>query len=137
MSITISTNMNQPINLETITSYCEPIDPLSDYLDSQPGEDEFIDNLIEEYGDYLEKLTKREKLFILGSLANKVGFEEPGVVVDSIYQLVQACYFQMSLSDLLAFMGALCEQTRWGHYAETTTEQTLQHTGSVGTHENS
>jgi hypothetical protein len=124
--------MNQPTNLETIEplhiilNTADMAETLDYYLDFQPGEDEFLDSLVNEHGDYLEKLTKREKLFILGSLANKVGFEEPGVVVDSIYQLVQECYFKMSPSDLLAFMGALCEQIRWGHYAVYETKQTQE-----------
>jgi hypothetical protein len=118
--------MNQPINLTTITSYCEPTEPLSDWLDFNPGEDSFLDSLIDEYGDYLQNLTKREKLFMLSAIANSISFEEPGVVDNRIHQLWQQCYAKMSPSDLLAFMGALTEQIRWGHYAETTTEQALQ-----------
>jgi hypothetical protein len=120
--------MNQPINLTTITSYCEPTEPLSDWLDFNPGEDSFLDSLIDEYGDYLQNLTKREKLFMLSAIANNIAFEDPGVVSDEIHELAAKCYDSMSPSDLLGLIGAVSEQIRWGHYAETTTEQRLQHT---------
>jgi hypothetical protein len=126
VTTTISTNMNQPINLETITSYCEPVEPLSDWLDFNPGEDNFLDSLIEEHGDHLENFTKREKLFMLSAIANNIAFEDPGVVSDRVQGLATKCYDNMSASDLLGLMGALAEQIRWGHYAETTTEQALQ-----------
>jgi hypothetical protein len=113
--------MNQPISITTDMS-----EPLSYCLDFKPGEDDFLDSLIEEHGEYLEKFTKREKLFVVAALANSISFEAPGVIDDKAHQLWQQCYSKMSPSDLLAFMAALTEQVRWGHYAETTTEQDLQ-----------
>jgi hypothetical protein len=129
--------MNRLLTLmPLLTLDTDPIESLSYCLDFQPGEDIFLDSLVNEHGDYLEKLTKREKLFLVSAIANSISSEDPGVVSNEIHELATKCYDNMSLSDLLGLMGALTEQIRWGHYAETTTEQTLQHTGSIRTHEN-
>lgn len=113
--------MTEPLILAS-----EEAETLDYYLDFQPGEDEFLDSLVENHGHYLQTFTKREKLFILAALANSVSFESPGVIDDKAHQFWQECYSKMSPNDLLGLMGALCEQIRWGHYAETTTEQDLQ-----------
>jgi hypothetical protein len=115
----------EPLHI-TINITTDMTEPLSYCLDFQPGEDEFLDTLVNEHGDYLEKLTKREKLFMLSAIANSISFEEPGVVDNRVHQLWQQCYAKMSPSDLLAFMGALTEQIRWGHYAEFPPQQDSQ-----------
>jgi hypothetical protein len=94
------------------------IEPLSQYLDFQPGEDSFFDSLVLEHGHHLQTLTQREKLFMLAFLANSLSLEASGDIGDRIIQLSQKCLSNLGEIDLLGLMSALSDQVRAGHYAE-------------------
>jgi hypothetical protein len=94
------------------------LEPLSYYLDFQPGEHEFLDSLVEEHGSHLQNLTQREKLFMLAFLANSLSFEANGEIGDRIIQLSQDCFSRLGVNDLLALITAVSDQLRGGYYAE-------------------
>jgi hypothetical protein len=108
----VKTTMTQLLTLDP------DIDSLSEYLDFQPGEDLFFDELIAQYGIHLEKLTESEKLFLTVLLSQSLCLDAHGKVGNTIIPLSQKCLANFGKSDLLGLMSALADQIRCGHYAE-------------------
>jgi hypothetical protein len=104
--------MTQLIDLVT------DIEPIMDYLDFQPGENLFIDNLVNQHGSHLQTLTQREKLYMVAFLANSLSLEADGDIGNRIIQLSQDCFSELGGTDLLALIAALSDQLRGGYYAE-------------------
>lgn len=91
--------------------------PLGYYTSYIPGDGSVLDKLDDEFGSNLEKLTTKEKLFLIGALGAQLCADQSGEVscpVKSIYPKIVL----MPTGDIEGLIEALIAQVRWGQNAE-------------------
>ena len=88
--------------------------PLGYYTSYTPGDRSFLDQLQETYGSKFEVLSKREKFFLIESIASNLGDSLEELPRDEIYQLQLSINTNLSESDKAGLIEALINQLRWG-----------------------
>jgi hypothetical protein len=88
--------------------------PIGHYTSYTPGDRSYLESLQERYGSFFEKITKREKLFLVSSLASQLCGDASGETRNEIYEVgveIQQC---LPISDQEGLLEALVAQIRWG-----------------------
>ncbi|PHJ56424.1 hypothetical protein VF14_25430 [Nostoc linckia z18] len=92
--------------------------PLGHYTSYTPGDGSYLESLQEHYGSMFEKISRREKLFLISGLASHLCVLEPGETRDEIYKLSVQLQIQLEESDQKGLLEALIAQVRWGQNHE-------------------
>lgn len=92
--------------------------PLGYYTSYTPGDGSALEELQEMYGTRLEQLTRREKLFLISSLASQLCVEQPGEVRASVQVVSVGIVQELKPGDIEGLIEALIAQVRWGQNAE-------------------
>lgn len=97
--------------------------PLLYYTSFTPGDESYLLDLQKNYGKSLEKLTRREQMFLLYSISSHLCCSETGYGYLRLEMINVAKEIQSRLKDvdLEGLCEALINQIRWGNHAETTT----------------
>jgi len=93
--------------------------PLGFYTSYIPGDDSYLEELQEQYGTCLQKLTRREKLFLLNSITSYMCCHEPGDISGEVVTTSYSVVKRLTDSDKEGMIEALISQIRWGNDAET------------------
>ncbi len=88
--------------------------PVGYYISYSLGDGSLLEQLEEEYGSTFQKISKREKLLLIQSLATELGDSLHELPRDEIYQLQEKLNTQLSQSDRAALIQALISQIRCG-----------------------
>lgn len=88
--------------------------PIGYYTSYTPGDASYLESLEERYGSSFEKMSRREKLFLLSSLASQLSGDAPGETRNEIYELGVDIQQNLPLSDQEGLLEALVAQIRWG-----------------------
>ncbi|OYD92757.1 hypothetical protein CDG77_13970 [Nostoc sp. 'Peltigera membranacea cyanobiont' 213] len=73
-----------------------------------------LESLQEEYGPTFEKMTRREKLFLISALATQLCDQSPGRCRDEIYVVGHQVNSSLPLHDREGLLEALSNQVRHG-----------------------
>ncbi|MBN3957493.1 hypothetical protein [Nostoc sp. NMS8] len=93
--------------------------PLGYYTAHTPGDGSYLELLEERYGATFEKITKKEKLFLVAAIADQLCAEQDGDPRIEIKQLPSEMYKNsLADSDLMGLLEALIAQIRWGQQHE-------------------
>ncbi len=95
--------------------------PLGYYTNYVPGDASYLGELQIQYGSCLQKLTRRERLFLLNSIASSLCRNECGDIRGEVVTTSHDIAGRLSTADEEGLIEALINQIRWGNYAETTT----------------
>lgn len=93
--------------------------PLCYYVNLQYDSDSFLIDLQKQFGSSLDKLTKREQLFLLSSLAARLCCYEKGEIRTEVFTTTCHASGQLTASEQEGVCEALINQIRWGNHAET------------------
>ncbi|MBD2388818.1 hypothetical protein [Cylindrospermum sp. FACHB-282] len=91
--------------------------PIGYYTGLVPGGDSLLNSLETQYGATFERMTRREKLYLMFSLAVHLFSKEEGAIRDEI-TIVASDLQALLPSDQEGLMEALINQIRWGHLPE-------------------
>ncbi|WP_445630424.1 hypothetical protein [Nostoc sp. DSM 114167] len=93
--------------------------PLGYYTAYTPGDGSYLESLENRYGATFEKMTKKEKLFLVAAIADQLSAEQDGNARIEIKQLPAEMYENsVTDSDLMGLLEALIAQIRWGQQHE-------------------
>ncbi|MEH1801396.1 MAG: hypothetical protein V7K64_27005 [Nostoc sp.] len=92
--------------------------PIGYYTNYTPGDGSYLESLQEKYGSTLEQMTKREKLFLVSTLASHLCVAQEGETRDEIYILSVDLQAKLPASDQAGILEALVAQIRWGQNHE-------------------
>ncbi|MEA5601060.1 hypothetical protein [Nostoc sp. UHCC 0252] len=81
-----------------------------------------LESLQEDYGPTFEKMTKREKLFLISAIASQLCDQAPGRCRDEIYVVGHQINSSLSVSDREGLIEALINQVRHGQSLKVVTE---------------
>jgi hypothetical protein len=93
--------------------------PIGYYTNYTPGDGTFLDYLQETYGATFERMTKREKLFLISSLSAQMCGDAPGETRNEIYEIGAKIQEKLPLSEQEGLLEALIAQIRWGQHEPT------------------
>ncbi len=88
--------------------------PIGYFTSYTPGDGSLLESLQEEYGSTFEQMTKREKLFLIFSIASQLCEQAPGRSRDEIYVVGYQVNSSLSLRDRKGLLEALVNQVRYG-----------------------
>ncbi|MDZ8239704.1 MAG: hypothetical protein RMZ69_21570 [Nostoc sp. ChiQUE01a] len=88
--------------------------PIGYFTSYSPGDGSLLESLQEEYGSTFERMTKREKLFLIFSIASQLCEQAPGKCRDEIYVVGYQVNSSLSLKDREGLLEALINQVRYG-----------------------
>ncbi|WP_414572714.1 hypothetical protein [Nostoc sp. CCY 9925] len=94
--------------------------PIGYYTGYTPGDGSYLEELQEKYGSTFEKMSKREKLFLVSTLASHLCVAEQGETRDEIYILSVDLQSKLPASEQAGLLEALVAQIRWGNHDSTT-----------------
>jgi hypothetical protein len=92
--------------------------PLGYYTAYTPGDESYLESLQERYGAGLEKMSKREKLYLMGVIASQLCVEMPGETRNEVYEIGTDINTSLNWSDRAGLIEAMIAQVRWGQNAE-------------------
>ncbi|MBC1241860.1 hypothetical protein [Nostoc sp. 2RC] len=88
--------------------------PIGYFTSYTPGDGSLLESLQEEYGSCFEQISRREKLFLISSLASQLCEQAPGRCRDEIYVVGYQVNSSLSVKDREGLLEALIHQTRCG-----------------------
>ena len=88
--------------------------PIGHFTSYTLNDGSLLDSLQEEYGSSFEKMTKREKLFLISSIAMQSCDQAPGRCRDEIYVVGYQINSSLTQADREGLLDALINQVRWG-----------------------
>ncbi|MEH2435200.1 MAG: hypothetical protein V7K25_13255 [Nostoc sp.] len=88
--------------------------PIGHFTSYTLNDGSLLDSLQEEYGSGFEKMTKREKLFLISSIAIQSCDQSPGRCRDEIYVVGYQINSSLPQADREGLIEALINQVRWG-----------------------
>ncbi|MEA5626609.1 hypothetical protein [Nostoc sp. UHCC 0251] len=91
--------------------------PLGYYTSYTPGDGSVLDELDDMFGSNLEKLTVKEKWFLIGALGAQLCADQPGEVSNAV-NAVYPGILLMTTGDIEGLIEALVAQVRWRQNAE-------------------
>ncbi len=92
--------------------------PIGYYTGYTPGDGSCLEELQKKYGSTFEEMTKREKLFLVSTLASHLCVAQSGETRDEIYILSVDLQAKLPASDQAGLLEALIAQIRWGQNHE-------------------
>lgn len=93
--------------------------PLGYYTSYVPGDDSYLLQLQQKYGSCLHKLSRREQMFLLYSLAADLCSCECGDVREEVIDTAMKCHYELARVDAEGVCEALINQIRCGNNKET------------------
>lgn len=87
--------------------------PLGYYTSYTPGDGSALDELDDMFGSNLEKLTVKEKMFLIGALGAQLCADQSGDV-SNVVKSVYPGIVLMTTENIEGLIEALINQTRWG-----------------------
>lgn len=90
--------------------------PLGYFTNLIPGDDTLLNQLEREYGPTLEKLTRRQKLYLITAISADLGCQcEAGdKSLGQVSQIPVQVHDQLSMTDAEGLLEALIAQVRYG-----------------------
>ena len=88
--------------------------PVGHFTSYTLGDGSLLESLQEEYGSTFEQMTKREKLFLIFTIAAQSCDQAPGRCRDEIYVVGHQINSSLSASDREGLIESLINQVRWG-----------------------
>ncbi|MEH1911265.1 hypothetical protein [Nostoc sp.] len=88
--------------------------PIGFFTSYTPGDISLLGALQEDYGPMLEKMTQREKLFLISAIAAQLCDQAPGRCRDEIYVVGHQINSSLPPADRAGLVEALINQVRWG-----------------------
>ncbi len=88
--------------------------PIGHFTSYTPGDGSLLESLQEEYGSTFGQMSRREKLFLISSLASQLCEQAPGRCRDEIYVVGYQVNSSLSVKDREGLLEALIHQTRCG-----------------------
>lgn len=88
--------------------------PLRFYTSYVSGDDSYLFDLQKDWGCALQKLSRREQLFMLSNLATYLGCIEPGEVRSEVIVSSACAQSRLDNRDIEGLCEALINQIRWG-----------------------
>ena len=92
--------------------------PVGHFTSYTIGDGSLLESLQEEYGSTFEKMTKREKLYLISAVAIQLCDQAPGRCRDEIYVVGHQINSSLPLHDREGLVEALTNQVRYGHHAK-------------------
>ncbi|MEH2139916.1 hypothetical protein [Nostoc sp.] len=91
--------------------------PLGYYTSYLPGDGSVLDELDDMFGSNLEKLTLKDKLFLIGALGAQLCADQDGEV-SNVVKSVYPGILLTTTGNIEGLVEALISQVRWGQNAE-------------------
>ncbi|BAY74164.1 hypothetical protein NIES25_51820 [Nostoc linckia NIES-25] len=88
--------------------------PVGYYTNYTPGDGSLLEKLQADYGAQFQLMTRREKLFLISSLASQLCDLAPGRCRDEIYEIGHQINSVIALGDREGLIEALINQVRYG-----------------------
>ncbi|MEH1959848.1 MAG: hypothetical protein V7L05_08170 [Nostoc sp.] len=88
--------------------------PVGHFTSYTPGDGSLLDSLGQQYGSGFEKMTQREKLFLISAIAAQLCDQAPGRCRDQIYVVGHQINSSLPPGDRAGLVEALINQVRWG-----------------------
>ncbi|MDZ8108974.1 MAG: hypothetical protein RM338_25580 [Nostoc sp. DedQUE12a] len=88
--------------------------PIGYFTSYTPGDGSLLESLQQAYGSCFERMTEREKLFLIFSIASQLCEQAPGRCRDEIYVVGYQINSSLPLRDRQGLMEALINQVRYG-----------------------
>ncbi|MHC5719378.1 MAG: hypothetical protein ACYTX0_46850, partial [Nostoc sp.] len=88
--------------------------PIGYFTSYTPGDGSLLESLQSEYGSTFEKMTQREKLFLISAIAIQSCDQAPGKCRDEIYVVGHQINSLLPPEDREGLIEALINQVRWG-----------------------
>ncbi|MEH2000574.1 MAG: hypothetical protein V7L00_17815 [Nostoc sp.] len=96
--------------------------PIGHFTSYTPGDGSLLESLQEEYGSGFEKMSRREKLFLIAAIAIQSCDQANGRCRDEIYVVGHQINSSLPLEDKEGLIQALIHQVRWGRSLSDTQE---------------
>ena len=88
--------------------------PVGHFTSYVLGDGSLLESLQEEYGSTFERMTKREKLFLISAIAIQSCDQAPGRCRDEIYVVGHQINSSLPAADREGLIESLINQVRWG-----------------------
>ena len=88
--------------------------PIGHFTSYTLNDGSLLESLQEEYGSTFERMTKREKLFLISAIAIQLCDQAPGRCREEIYTVGHQINSSLSQADREGLVEALTNQVRWG-----------------------
>ncbi|MBN3897352.1 MAG: hypothetical protein HWQ41_19350 [Nostoc sp. NOS(2021)] len=88
--------------------------PIGHFTSYTLGDGSLLESLQEEYGSTFEKMTKREKLFLVSAIAAQLCEQSPGKCRDEIYTVGHQINSSLPQADRQGLIEALTNQIQGG-----------------------
>ncbi|MBE9213728.1 hypothetical protein IQ247_13810 [Plectonema cf. radiosum LEGE 06105] len=86
--------------------------PIRYYTNLDRGESGLLDGMVDKYGQRLEEISLKEKLFLVSNIAKDLGELAPGIIRDEIYVLAIHVSGSLKSHDQEGLLEALIAQIR-------------------------
>lgn len=88
--------------------------PIGHFTSYTINDGSLLESLQQEYGSTFERMTKREKLFLISAVAAQLCDQAPGRCRDEIYVVGHQINSSLPMHDKEGLLEALINQVRWG-----------------------
>lgn len=88
--------------------------PIGHFTSCTPNDGSLLESLQEKYEATFERMTKREKLFLISAIAAQLCGQAPGRCRDEIYVVGHQVNSSLPMHDKEGLIEALINQVRWG-----------------------
>ena len=88
--------------------------PIGHFTSYTLNDGSLLESLQEEYGSTFEKMTEREKLYLISAVAIQLCDQIPGRCRDEIYVVGHQINSSLPVADREGLLEALINQVRWG-----------------------
>lgn len=88
--------------------------PIGHFTSYTLNDDSLLESLQEEYGPTFERMTEREKLFLISAVAIQLCDQAPGRCRDEIYVVGHQINSSLPLDDRIGLIEAMTNQIRYG-----------------------
>jgi hypothetical protein len=91
--------------------------PLGYYVDFSPGDESVLDELRDMFGEYLEKLTSKEKFFLIAAIAAQQSHDLKGMISPAVHAASGGILCEKDKTDLTGLLAALIDYAKPVHHS--------------------
>lgn len=88
--------------------------PIGYFTNYTINDGSLLESLQEEYGSTFERMTRREKLYLISAIASQMCDQSPGRCREEIYTVGHQVNSSLPVGDREGLIEALINQVRWG-----------------------
>lgn len=86
--------------------------PLGYYANFSPGDESALDELRDMFGESLEKLTSKEKFFLIAAIAAQQSHDLKGMISPAVHAVIAGICVEKEKTDLTGLLAALIDYAK-------------------------